>query len=48
MASEHESGVVAIVPWERKGGTWTRLWATATATTRGADAFFAGTVPGRG
>lgn len=40
-ASEHESGVVAIVPWERAGGTWARLWATANATTRGAEAFFA-------
>ena len=39
--SEQESGVIAIVPWERSGGTWTRLWATATATTRGAEAFFA-------
>lgn len=36
------SGVVAIVPWERPDGTsWSRLWATANATTRGADAFFA-------
>jgi hypothetical protein len=40
-ATEQESGVVAIVPWERNGSAWTRLWATATATTRGADAFFA-------
>ncbi|APR79396.1 Hypothetical protein A7982_04743 [Minicystis rosea] len=40
-ASEQESGVLAIVPWERSGGTWSRLWATATATTRGAEAFFA-------
>jgi hypothetical protein len=40
-ASEQESGVIAIVPWERGGGTWARLWATANATTRGADAFFA-------
>lgn len=39
-ASEHESGVIAIVPWERKGTLWTRLWSTATATTSGADAFF--------
>jgi hypothetical protein len=39
-ASEHESGVIAIIPWERKGGVWTRLWTTATATTGGADAFF--------
>jgi hypothetical protein len=39
-ASENESGVVAIVPWERSGGMWTRLWATATATTQGAEAFF--------
>ncbi len=40
-ASENESGVVAIVPWERSGAVWTRLWATAKATTQGADAFFA-------
>lgn len=35
------SGVVAIVPWERPGATWQRLWATARATTIGADSFFA-------
>jgi hypothetical protein len=35
------SGVVAIVPWERPGGTWQRLWATARATTLEADSFFA-------
>ena len=40
-ASELESGVLAIVPWERSGGVWTRLWTTATATTQGAEAFFA-------
>ena len=40
-ASENESGVVAIVPWERSGGVWPRLWATANATTQGAEAFFA-------
>jgi hypothetical protein len=40
-ATEHESGVVAIVPWERRGTLWGRLWATATATTQGAEAFFA-------
>jgi hypothetical protein len=40
-ASESESGVVAIVPWERSGAVWTRLWATANATTQGAEAFFA-------
>jgi hypothetical protein len=40
-ASENESGVVAIVPWERSGAVWTRLWATANATTQGAEAFFA-------
>jgi hypothetical protein len=40
-ASDTASGVVAIVPWERSGGAWTRLWATATATTHGAEAFFA-------
>jgi hypothetical protein len=40
-ASENESGVVAIVPWERKGSIWARLWATANATTQGAEAFFA-------
>ena len=28
------SGVVAVVPWERPGtSSWTRLWATARATT---------------
>jgi hypothetical protein len=40
-ASDDASGVVAIVPWERSGGVWTRLWATANATTQGAEAFFA-------
>jgi hypothetical protein len=40
-ASDDESGVVAIVPWERRGPVWPRLWATATATTQGAEAFFA-------
>lgn len=39
--SEDASGVIAIVPWERPGGTWKRLWATARATTQGADSFFA-------
>jgi hypothetical protein len=38
---EASSGVVAIVPWERPGGGWSRLWATANASTQGADAFFA-------
>ena len=41
VATDTESGVVAIVPWERSGGLWTRLWATANATTQGAEAFFA-------
>lgn len=40
-ASDNESGVMAIVPWERSGGVWARLWATANATTQGAEAFFA-------
>jgi hypothetical protein len=40
-ASEQASGVLAIIPWERSGGTWARLWSTATATTHGAEAFFA-------
>ncbi len=40
-ANENESGVIAIVPWERPGTVWSRLWATATATTQGAEAFFA-------
>lgn len=40
-ATEDASGVIAIVPWERSGALWTRLWSTATATTQGADAFFA-------
>lgn len=40
-ASENESGVIAIIPWERGGSVWTRLWATANATTQGAESFFA-------
>jgi hypothetical protein len=41
-AQEQASGVLAIIPWERSGaGVWTRLWATANATTQGAEAFFA-------
>lgn len=40
-ATEDESGVIAIVPWERSGSVWSRLWATANATTQGAEAFFA-------
>ncbi len=40
-ATDTESGVVAIVPWERPGAVWTRLWATANAATQGAEAFFA-------
>lgn len=48
-ADAGSSGVVAIVPWERPGSTWTRLWATANAATLGADGFFAalpdGSVP---
>jgi hypothetical protein len=35
-----KSGVVAIVPWERTGSAHGRLWATASATTRNAEAFF--------
>lgn len=35
------SGLVAIVPWERPGTTWQRLWSTARATTLSADTFFA-------
>jgi hypothetical protein len=40
-ANENESGVIAIVPWERPGTVWSRLWATANATTQGAESFFA-------
>ncbi|WP_240806847.1 hypothetical protein [Polyangium spumosum] len=41
-ADETASGVMAIVPWERPGGTaWSRMWGTALATTQGADQFFA-------
>lgn len=39
-ATDQDSGVIAIVPWERSGGVWQRLWATASATTQGAEAFF--------
>lgn len=37
---EEQSGIVAIVPWEREGSAWHRLWSTTTMTTRGAEAFF--------
>jgi hypothetical protein len=41
-AREDDSGVVTIVPWERPGaGVWTRLWSTASASTQGAESFFA-------
>ena len=41
-ASDTQSGVVAIIPWERtNAGIWTRLWSTANAATQGADSFFA-------
>ncbi len=38
---EEASGLVAIVPWERPGGTWKRLWGTARAATLSAETFFA-------
>ncbi len=34
------SGVIAIVPWERPGGTLERLWSTSKAATLNAEAFF--------
>lgn len=40
-AGENESGVVTLVPWERPGSMWTRLWSTASAATQGAETFFA-------
>jgi len=40
-ATDTASGVVAIVPWERSGAVWRRLWSTAEASTLGAEAFFA-------
>jgi len=41
------SGVVAIVPWERPGGTvLSRLWATAKLATLSPEAFFAALPPG--
>jgi hypothetical protein len=41
-ASEGESGVIAIVPWERPGASvMARLFATARASTIGAETFFA-------
>jgi len=43
--STTHSGIVAIVPWERPGGpVLGRLWATARATTKGAESFF-GSLP---
>jgi hypothetical protein len=41
------SGVVAIVPWERPGGTvLSRLWATAKLCTLSPEAFFSALPPG--
>lgn len=41
----HQSGVVAIIPWERPGvGFWRRLWQTATLATVHARTFF-GAIP---
>ncbi|HVY48125.1 MAG TPA: hypothetical protein VHB21_19690, partial [Minicystis sp.] len=41
LADETGSGVIAIVPWERPGaGVFNRLFATASAATHGAEAFF--------
>jgi hypothetical protein len=41
------SGVVAIVPWERPGGsTLSRLWSTAKLCTLSPDSFFAALPPG--
>ncbi|MBI4957422.1 MAG: hypothetical protein HY908_35770 [Myxococcales bacterium] len=39
-AEETRSGFVAIVPWERPGKLWSRLWSTAGSATRSADTFF--------
>lgn len=36
-----QSGIVAIVPWERPGPAAGRLWSTAKLSTLGADSFFA-------
>lgn len=39
---EDRSGVVTLVPWERRGeGAWSRLWKTALKTTRHECEFFA-------
>jgi hypothetical protein len=39
--STTRSGIVAIVPWERPGGTLlSRLWTTARATTKDPESFF--------
>lgn len=40
-ATETGSGVVAVIPWERGGAAWGRLWATARCTTLDAETFFA-------
>jgi len=42
LHEQTQSGVVAVVPWERPGGaTMARLWATARASAFEPDAFFA-------
>lgn len=38
--TDRRSGTFAIVPWERGGGLFERLWSTTRATTLTADAFF--------
>ena len=41
-ATDTQSGVLAIIPWERTNASvWARLWSTAKAATQGADSFFA-------
>jgi len=38
---QSRSGIVAIIAWERPGGSmWSRLWSTARSTTRDAESFF--------
>jgi hypothetical protein len=40
LHEQTRSGVVAIVAWERPGGSLSRLWATARATTLDSERFF--------
>jgi hypothetical protein len=40
VADELQSGIVQIIPWEREGNVWSRLWSTSYLSTLEAASFF--------